>query len=128
MVICGSRGCENLTHRLTRSRYMHSTYGLAGEMASPRTARRVAWVIWGICVSLILSASVIGILDGRNLLQYAHIICIGIAFGFFGTIGALMVRQRPRNTIGWILCTVGIGTGIPDFSAAYTAYGTVKGH
>jgi hypothetical protein len=104
---------------------MHSTYGLAGEMASPRTARRVAWVIWGICVSLILSASVIGILDGRNLLQYAHIICIGIAFGLFGTVGALIVSQRPRNTIGWILCTVGIGTGITDFSAAY---GTVKGH
>jgi hypothetical protein len=77
---------------------------------------------------LILSASVIGILDGRNLLQYAHIICIGIAFGFFGTVGTLIVSQRPRNTIGWILCTVGIGTGITDFSGAYTAYGTVKGH
>src|SRR3984893_14582022 len=128
MVICVSRECKSLTHRLTRSRYMHSTYGLAGEMASPRTARRVAWAIWSICVSLILSASVIGILDGRNLLQDAHIICIGIAFGLFGTVGALIVSQRPRNTIGWILCTVGIGTGITDFSGNYVAYGMVKGH
>jgi hypothetical protein len=107
---------------------MHSTYGLAGEMATPRTARRVAWVIWSICVSLILSASVIGILDGRNLLQDAHIICIGIAFGLFGTVGALIVSQRPRNTIGWILCTVGIGTGITDFSGNYVTYGMIKGH
>jgi hypothetical protein len=107
---------------------MHSTYGLTGGMATPRTARRVAWIIWGICVSLILSASVLGFLDERNLSRYANVISAGIAFGFFGTIGALIVWQRPRNTIGWILCAVGIGTGITDFSAAYTAYGTVKGH
>jgi hypothetical protein len=61
-------------------------------------------------------------------LQYAHIIFTGIAFGLFGTVGALIVWQRPRNTIGWILCTVGIGTGITDFSGAYAAYGMVKGH
>ncbi|HEX6482200.1 MAG TPA: hypothetical protein VF043_25430, partial [Ktedonobacteraceae bacterium] len=107
---------------------MHSTYGLAGEMASPGKARRVAWVIWAICVSLILSAAVIWFLDEGNLVQYVHIICIGIAFGLFGTVGALIVWQRPRNTIGWILCTVGLGTGITDFSGAYVAYGIVKGH
>jgi hypothetical protein len=107
---------------------MHSTYGLAGEMVSPRTARRVVWGIWGICVSLILAATVIWFLEGGNLLQRANAICIGITFGFFGTIGALIVWQRPRNAIGWILCTVGIGTGITDFSGAYTAYGTLKGH
>ena len=60
-------------------------------------------------------------------MQYAHIIFTGIAFGLFGTVGALIVWQRPRNTIGWILCTVGIGTGITDFSGAYAAYGMVKG-
>ena len=107
---------------------MHSTYGLAGEMAGPGKARRVAWVIWAICVSLILSAAVIWLLDEGNLVQYVHIICIGIAFGLFGTVGALIVWQRPRNTIGWILCTVGLGTGITDFSGAYVAYGIVKGH
>jgi hypothetical protein len=106
---------------------MHSTYGLAEEMASPRTARRVAWVIWGICVSLILAASVIGILDGRILSRYANVISAGIAFGFFGTVGALIVWQRPRNTIGWILCTVGLGTALTDFSGAYVEYGMVKG-
>ncbi|MBV9230638.1 MAG: hypothetical protein JOZ18_15115, partial [Chloroflexi bacterium] len=97
-------------------------------MAKPGTAQRIAWLAWGICVSLILSASVIWLLDEGNLLQYVHIICVGIAFILFGTVGALIVRQRPRNTIGWILCTVGIGTGITDFSGAYAAYDMVKGH
>src|SRR5216684_2366279 len=111
-----------------RSRYMHSSYRVAGKMAGPGAGQRVAWVAWSICVSLILAATVIWFLEGGNLLQYTHIIFTGIAFGFFGTVGALIVWQRPRNTIGWILCTVGIGTGITDFSGAYAAYGMVKGH
>src|SRR6266436_4367295 len=107
---------------------MHSSYRVAGKMAGPGAGQRVAWVAWGICVSLILAATVIWSLEGGHLLQYAHIIFTGIAFGLFGTVGALIVWQRPRNTIGWILCTVGIGTGMTDFSGAYAAYGMVKGH
>jgi len=97
-------------------------------MANPGLAQRIAWLVWGICVSLILGATVIGILDGKVLWRIANIISAGVAFGLFGTVGALIVSQRTRNTIGWILCAVGIGTGITDFSGAYIAYGTVKGH
>jgi hypothetical protein len=107
---------------------MHSSYRLAENTASRGTAHRLAWVTWGICASLILSATVIGCLEARNLLRDVNIICTGIAFVLFGTVGALIAWHRPRNTIGWIFCAVGIGTGITDFSAAYTAYGTVKGH
>lgn len=49
---------------------MHSPFRLAENMASPGTAHRLAWVVWGICASLILSATVIWILDGGNPLQY----------------------------------------------------------
>ncbi len=107
---------------------MHSSYRVAGKMAGPGMAQRVAWMTWSICVSLILAATVIWFLEGGNLLQYAHIIFTGIAFGLFGTVGALIVWHRPKNTIGWILCTVGIGTAITDFSGAYAAYSMVKGH
>ncbi|HLX55417.1 MAG TPA: hypothetical protein VKR83_00185 [Ktedonobacteraceae bacterium] len=107
---------------------MHSSYRVARKLPGPGTGQQVAWVVWGLCVSLILAATVIGILDGKNLSRYANVISTGIAFGLFGTVGALIVSQRPRNTIGWILCTVGIGTGITDFSGNYVAYGMVKGH
>ena len=107
---------------------MHSPFRLAENTASAGTAHRLAWVIWGICASLILSATVIGCLEARNLLRDVDIIFTGIAFVLFGTVGALIAWHRPRNTIGWIFCTIGIGTGITDFSAAYMAYGTVKGH
>ncbi len=106
----------------------HQLYRLAKKIAGPSTVRRLAWVAWGISISLLLLATLIWFLDGGNLLQNIDFICTSIAFGFFGTVGALIAWQRPRNTIGWIFCAVGIGTGITDFSGAYAAYGTVKGH
>ncbi len=107
---------------------MESPYRVTGKMANSGLAQRIAWVVWGICVSLILAATVIGTLDGKVPWRIANIISAGVAFGLFGTAGALIVSQRTRNTIGWILCAVGIGTGITDFSGNYTAYGMVKGH
>src|SRR5258706_10413562 len=107
---------------------MESPYRVTGKMANSGLAQRIAWVVWGICVSLILAATVIGTLDGKVPWRIANVISAGVAFGLFGTAGALIVSQRTRNTIGWILCAVGIGTGITDFSGNYTAYGMVKGH
>jgi hypothetical protein len=106
----------------------HTPYRWAKKIAGPSTVRRLAWVAWGISMSLLLSATLLWSLDGGNLLQNVDFICTSIAFSFFGTVGALIAWQRPRNTIGWIFCAVGIGTGITDFSAAYAAYGTVQGH
>jgi hypothetical protein len=118
----------SLIHQLNRSKYMHSSYRLAGKMAQPGMAQRVALIAWIICVFLILAATVLWFLEGGNLLQSAHIILTGIAFGLYSTIGVLIVWQRPRNTIGWILCAIGLGTAITNFSGAYTAYGGIKGN
>src|SRR5260370_12566822 len=93
MVICvmqsPSFAYESLTHRLRRSSYMHSPFRLAENMASPGTAHMLAWVVWGICASLILSATVIACVEVRNLLRYVDIIFTGISFVPFGTVGAL---------------------------------------
>ncbi|EFH84903.1 hypothetical protein [Ktedonobacter racemifer] len=93
-----------------------------------KMARGLAWAAWSISMLLILSATVIWFLDGGNLRQGGHIILTGIAFACFGTVGALIISQRPDNTIGWIFCSVGIGTGITDFSGAYSTYSTIHGH
>jgi hypothetical protein len=107
---------------------MHSSFRVAAQKTRPGLTQRVALIAWSICISLIFAATVLWFLEGGNLLQYAHIFLTGIAFGLYSTIGALIVWQRPRNTIGWILCAIGLGTAITDFSGAYTAYSMVKGH
>lgn len=95
---------------------------------SPQIARGLAWALWAISMLLLLSATVIWFLNGGNLIQDCHAILTGIAFACFGTVGALIIAQRSENTIGWIFCLVGIGTGITDFSGSYSTYGTVHGH
>jgi hypothetical protein len=107
---------------------MHSSHSAAREKTSPGITQLVALITWGISISLIFGATVLWFLEGGNLLQSAHIILTGIAFGLYGTIGVLIVWQRPRNTIGWILCVIGLGTAITDFSGAYTAYSGIKGN
>ena len=108
-----------------RSRHMHSSFRVAREKTGPDIAQLAALTTWGISILLIFGATVFWFLEGGNLLQSAHIILSGIAFGLYGTIGVLIVWQRPRNTIGWILCAIGMGTAFTDFSGAYTAYGLV---
>jgi hypothetical protein len=95
---------------------------------SPSTARGLAWAAWGACVLLILSALGIWFLGGGNILQHFNVLLTSLVFACFGTVGVLIASQRPKNTIGWIFCVVGLGTGVTDFSAAYSAYGTSNGH
>jgi hypothetical protein len=104
---------------------MHSSFRVEGKKSGQDMAKQVAFIAWIISISLIFAATVLRFLEGGNLLQYAHFILIGIAFGLYSTIGVLIVWQRPSNTVGWILCAIGLGTAITDFSGAYTAYGLV---
>ncbi|HEX6797531.1 MAG TPA: hypothetical protein VF116_07450 [Ktedonobacterales bacterium] len=41
--------------------------------------------------------------------------------GFFAypVVGSLIVSRRPSNTVGWIFCAIGLGTGTTAFSAGY---------
>jgi hypothetical protein len=97
-------------------------------MTGTKMVQRVAFITWIVCISLILVASVLWFLEKGTLYQSAHLIMSGIAFSLYSTVGVLIVWQRPRNTIGWILCVIGLGTAITDFSGAYTAYGGIKGN
>ena len=76
---------------------MHEPYRLAENVASSSTTRWVTLVVWGMSICLILSAIFIRILEGDNLLQYANIICSGIAYGSFGTVGTLIISATPQE-------------------------------
>jgi hypothetical protein len=40
----------------------------------------------------------------------------------FSTLGALIVSRRPRNTVGWLYCAVGLLTIVERFAAYYAVY------
>ncbi len=95
---------------------------------SKRTAFWLAWGAWSVCILLILLALIISFLGGGHILKLLNNLFISIVFACFGTVGAMIVSQRPKNTIGWIFCIVGLGTGVTDFSGAYSSYGAINGH
>src|SRR5215204_1907887 len=89
---------------------------------SPREA---AWLAWYMCaVSLMLTA--LGLLflvtsrfhAGAPVFDYWFVNTV-IAVSF-STVGAVIApRLPPRNTIGWIFCTIGLVAGLRLFVAEY---------
>jgi hypothetical protein len=48
-----------------------------------------------------------------------------IGYGSFATVGAVIVSRRPRNRIGWMLCVVGLTSGVAGFAQDYATWALV---
>jgi hypothetical protein len=44
-----------------------------------------------------------------------------LSFVFYAVVGALIVRGRPRNPVGWLFCLIGVGTTAGNALSAYSA-------
>ena len=86
-----------------------------------RTATRLAWSLWVVCVALISLALLFDFLHAKDILSYPWQIRIHNRVVYplyavltaalslvYSTIGALIVSRLPRNPIGWIFCGVGL--------------------
>jgi hypothetical protein len=95
-----------------------STYG---DHLSPRTAARVAW---GICAVYWVAISVGYALRLSQGSDFHVLDELGwrIGYGSCATVGAVVVSRRPRNVIGWILCTVGLTSAVAGFAQDYASY------
>ena len=88
---------------------------------SNRLAGIAAWAFWALMI--LVYAAGVALVAASHSLRYDEFVT-AIAFAAFPTVGALIVSQRQRNTVGWILLAIGIGTTITFFDAAYLQYGT----
>jgi hypothetical protein len=52
-------------------------------------------------------------------------IALNIAFLAFPLVGAVILSRRLTNTVGWLLCLVGVGTTFTSFSASFVSYALV---
>ena len=93
---------------------------------SDRTLRRLAWTAWwvmplGVAISipLMLASSSAGpIVVLRPRLS-------SLLVASFPLVGLLILRQQPRNTIGWILIAIGLAWGVSGLLDNYAVYGLV---
>jgi hypothetical protein len=78
---------------------------------TPAHTHRRSWTALGVVVLLLAGMTLLASLGPgdpnfrRDLAGFIGFIC---AFGAFGLVGALIIWQRPGNTLGWILATIGL--------------------
>ena len=89
-----------------------------------RTAARLAWSIWALCVPLAALGGILSFLtaSGQFGVGSGLVILLGVLLLTFPTVGALVASRRPENPIGWIFCAVSLVIGIGLFTEGYAAY------
>jgi signal transduction histidine kinase len=90
-----------------------------------RTARRLAWSIWG--VALVSTAfGLLLLFPNRSTLGAGSLIILPFAClpgPAYTTLGALIASRHPRNPIGWILIALGFDNAISFFGSQYAILG-----
>jgi hypothetical protein len=87
-------------------------------------ALSVALLVGGISLALVTRSTVAelpngGAADGA-ILTLARVLA-------FSVVGAIVASRQPRNAIGWIFCTTGLGAGLSTLARGYTEYWLASG-
>ena len=70
-----------------------------------RSAGRVAWSVWAICIASIVVGGIAGVMNhpGNDPGGLAPTVTTMLFLLAFATVGALVASRRPEHPIGWIL-------------------------
>jgi hypothetical protein len=95
---------------------------------SVRGAARLAWSSWVLSLALGAAATVFYVLsasiplEGRDRPPLYFLPILLAALLAYATVGAIVASRRPGNTVGWILCAVGVLLGIVFLAQGYADY------
>ena len=70
---------------------------------SPKTAARIAWTLCVLVVLAAIAIAVSSVAADRTLVGLGKAVAAFAWSAAFAIIGALIVANRPRNTVGWLL-------------------------
>lgn len=96
-----------------------------------RTLRRLAWAGWWLLAAVFLSGLPLLLVDqpastgswGGN--GFAANVLFGLVVLTFPLVGLLILRQQPRNTIGWLLQAIGLVWALNGLADNYATLGMV---
>jgi hypothetical protein len=96
---------------------------------STRTATRLAWSLWVVCVALIALALFLQFATHDIIINWPQerlgpglAVLTGVVSLTFPTVGALIISRLPTNPVGWIFCGVGLLYAVRRFTEAYADY------
>jgi hypothetical protein len=91
---------------------------------STRAPALLAWLLWALCVALAVLAVLLVFytppVPARHGPNYDAL--AGVPLLVYPTVGAFLVSHRPKNSVGWILCGMGLFFEIGAFAGAYADY------
>ena len=105
---------------------------------SPRTTARLAWALVALSVALLLGGIALSHVasstvpdrplggeagDSSVVTNVTNLLTLLP----FSVVGAIIVSRHPRNTIGWIFCSIGLAVGIQALTTGYAEYWLASG-
>jgi hypothetical protein len=100
---------------------------------SRRTAARLAWSLWAVCVVLITLALVLdfmteesSLVEGGLRYDPGFAVLTGVLSLAYPAVGALIASRLPSNPIGWIFCGMGLIYVARQFTTAYADYALLE--
>ena len=96
---------------------------------SNRTAARLAWSIWTLCVPITAFAGLLSFLtaSAQDTSDWTLPILLSVLLLTFPTVGALVASRRPENPIGWIFSAAGLVLGVGGLATAHADYALSAG-
>ena len=89
-------------------------------------SNRRVWLIWLFCVVGTLVTAILYYLNQPVLRGLTAGPIVGLAFTLsYSTLGAIIVINRPRNPIGWLLLGLATAATVVGFAIQYSVYGLV---
>src|SRR5215211_6533471 len=84
----------------------------------------LAWSLCTLCVALAVASLILGLFNGRTLVEIfiAWSITFATLIVSFSVIGALIASHRPENPIGWIFLAEGFCYGLLSAGDEYAIY------
>jgi len=88
--------------------------------------KRWTWVAWSMLAVYVASLVLEAILAAANrTLDPASFAALGLGFGAFMVVGALIVAHRPTNAIGWMFSAAALLASTAGLAAEYATYSLV---
>jgi hypothetical protein len=92
-----------------------------------RLAAWLGWAIFGLAVLLYVVALTLNLRrpQSAQLSQTTGDLVFALTFLPFGWLGARIVPRQPQQLMGWLLCAMGLQSGLIGFASEYAIYGLV---
>jgi hypothetical protein len=102
---------------------------------SHRAASRLAWSLVALSVALLLgglvlsraASSTVPDLPFGGETEDGSVVANLVTLLPFSVVGAIIASRHPRNTIGWLFCSVGVTIGLNSFAGDYAEFWLARG-